>query len=445
MKVAQSPSSIGAGEMKPRYLSVYDIAVKFQRGDVFGQRAVDASCLSPEPLLWGTSSDTVFGDELRASIESALHGAGLPLVGRGDAIAAASTRSGFAVLATLESVQLSLCMPEVAAPAGALEADSAATLPTEPSDASFSTDLTSAAPHSATTAVTEPHTAPSTVAATLKPEVPLPQSHARVAVAWQLYSHSEKRVVLQKTTASDLRFLAATEKDHLLHAFADAAVQFAADPALRELVFPKPVLVAAGSRIQLPYVAPLSGSIAANGERIQGAVVTIIAGGRHGSGFFVSGEGLLVTNEHVVLSDKSVCVRLTDGNEVIGEVLRSNKDRDVALVRVFDRFPVLPIRDALPSLGEDVYALGTPLEERFSATLTKGIVSGIRNDEGKRFIQSDTPIFPGSSGGPLIDTSGAVVGMTAVGRVMNGVPTALNFFIPIADVFAALNLERAAP
>ena len=125
-------------------------------------------------------------------------------------------------------------------------------------------------------------------------------------------------------------------------------------------------------------VTPLSEGTSA----LQAAVVTIKLENGHGSGFFISRDGYLLTNQHVVQDNKFVTIKLTTGRQMPGEVLRSHKARDVALVKVNESaMEALPLQLDLPDVAAEVYAVGTPQDEKCSTTITKGIVSAYRTDE----------------------------------------------------------------
>jgi len=126
---------------------------------------------------------------------------------------------------------------------------------------------------------------------------------------------------------------------------------------------------------------------------------------------------------------------------LLGEVLRSDKNRDVALIKT-EPIAVHPIMisDSEPNVGEEVYVLGSPLGDKFNTTLTRGILSGYRTLEEKRYLQSDVAILPGNSGGPLLDAKGSVIGISVAGLGAKGI-AGMNFFIPIGDALAKLNIE----
>jgi S1-C subfamily serine protease len=171
---------------------------------------------------------------------------------------------------------------------------------------------------------------------------------------------------------------------------------------------------------------------------LRAAVVTINNGKGTGSGFFVSPDGYLITNQHVVGDVTFVKVKIATGRELVGEVLKSDAKRDVALIKTEPiGAATLGIRTTEANVGDEVYVIGSPLGERFSGTLTRGILSGYRTLNEQRFLQSDAAILPGNSGGPLLDASGKVVGITKAGTFVGN----LNLFIPIGEAITALSLE----
>jgi S1-C subfamily serine protease len=173
-----------------------------------------------------------------------------------------------------------------------------------------------------------------------------------------------------------------------------------------------------------------------------GSVVAIFTGVGHGSGFLVSSDGYLLSNQHVVGDAKYVKVRWSDGFETVGEVIRSDPGRDVALIKTdpHGRQP-LALRRGQPAPGETVFAIGTPLDPKFQSTVTRGVVSANRIYDGFKFLQSDTVINGGNSGGPLLDENGAVVAISTLTLRMGDAPTGINFFIPIGDALDFLALK----
>jgi hypothetical protein len=177
---------------------------------------------------------------------------------------------------------------------------------------------------------------------------------------------------------------------------------------------------------ELPLAtSPLSEGTAA----LQAAVVTVKLDDGHGSGFFISRDGYLLTNHHVVKDNKFVTAKLTTGRQLPGEVLRSNKARDIALVKVNEsNMTALPLLLESPEVATEVYAVGTPRDESFSTTITKGIISAYRTQNDLTVIQSDVATHPGSSGGPMVDGFGNVVAASVAGIAISGMGTSPALF-----------------
>lgn len=174
----------------------------------------------------------------------------------------------------------------------------------------------------------------------------------------------------------------------------------------------------------------------------------------HGSGFFITKQGHILTNAHV--AGEAQRIRLVTAGKkqkLVAEVLRVDKPRDVALLKLEEipegfEITTLPIRAAWPSVGEDVYTIGAPISFRkHQDTMTKGIVSAHRHamkfmGTRQNFIQSDVETHPGNSGGPLLDTNGNIIGLSVGGvPAPNGDGIGLNYFIPIGEALEKLDIE----
>jgi S1-C subfamily serine protease len=194
------------------------------------------------------------------------------------------------------------------------------------------------------------------------------------------------------------------------------------------------------SRPRNPQSSPGRKDIPAIAKAANGAIVSIVMSDKdghalaQGSGFLVSKDGLVVTNYHVIAEGTSAVVKLPEGAFYIVEgMVASDKARDVAVIKTHGKsFRTLTLgnSDRL-QVGEEVVAIGNPLS--LESTVSNGIVSGIRTveEEGGNFLQITTPISPGSSGGPLFNMAGEVVGITTL--YLKGGEN-LNFAIPINDV-----------
>ena len=141
------------------------------------------------------------------------------------------------------------------------------------------------------------------------------------------------------------------------------------------------------------------------------AVVTIEHDEGAGSGFIVAANGTIVTNEHVIQGATSLTITLSSG-ETFNDayLIMSDPARDLAILRIMGAdLPYLNLRATPAEVGENVALIGAP--QGLSSTLTTGIVSRKLIHEGSRTIQTDVSASPGSSGSPLLDEDGDVVGV----------------------------------
>ncbi len=154
-----------------------------------------------------------------------------------------------------------------------------------------------------------------------------------------------------------------------------------------------------------------------------------------GSGFFISPDGFLLTNHHVVDGADEIYVTLTDKREFKGKLIGSDKRTDVALVKIeATALPRLTVGDSTKiRVGEWVLAIGSPFG--LENTVTAGIVSAKGRDTGDflPFIQTDVAVNPGNSGGPLINMSGEVVGINSQIYSRTGSFAGISFAIPMDE------------
>ena len=270
-----------------------------------------------------------------------------------------------------------------------------------------------------------------------------------MTVDWQVYSPIKKQVVARISTSGAFvldRTVPGGVAQLVTGSFASNARELvskaefraalgAAKPPANDILLP-------GQNSKIVLAGNLKAPTRPIAEAV-GSVVTLQTGSGSGSGVLVSDDGYLLTNAHVVGDSKEIRVRWPDGIETIGQVTRVAKDRDIALVKTNprDRIPLALKRGAV-SPGQRVFAIGTPLDKAFQSTVSSGVVSANRIIDGLRYIQSDTNILPGSSGGALLDETGAVIGIAVSGYQKDGQAVGLNMFIPIGDAMDFLSLER---
>ena len=175
-----------------------------------------------------------------------------------------------------------------------------------------------------------------------------------------------------------------------------------------------------------------------------------------GSGFIFSGDGIVITNHHVVDGAKHVVVRLPNRQEFDAEIIGADPRSDLAVLKIAgDGLPVLRLADeGALKVGQWVLAIGSPFGLDFS--VTAGIVSAVgrslpttAGDNYVPFIQTDVAINPGNSGGPLFNLEGEVIGVNSQIFTRSGGSIGLSFAIPssvvrnvVAQIQATGEVER---
>ena len=169
----------------------------------------------------------------------------------------------------------------------------------------------------------------------------------------------------------------------------------------------------------------------------------------HGSGFFVSPDGLVVTNHHVIEGAHFATIETADGTTLFVEgIAAANKAQDLALLKVkASGLSCLDLTPQRPPVGTRVFAIGHPLGLK-NSVLSEGLVSGVGEAPaggGAASIQTTAPISPGSSGGPLVTADGHVVGVTSGALVDAGrLSQNLNYAVPSSLVGDLLKTGRTA-
>ncbi len=161
-----------------------------------------------------------------------------------------------------------------------------------------------------------------------------------------------------------------------------------------------------------------------------------------GSGFFISGDGYAVTNNHVVDKAESVQVTTDDGKTYTAKVIGTDPRTDLALIKVEGgTFPYVKLSDKAPRIGDWVLAVGNPFG--LGGTVTAGIVSARGRDIGASpyddFIQIDAPVNKGNSGGPTFDTEGNVIGVNTAIFSPSGGSVGIAFAIPAETVKSVIS------
>lgn len=154
-----------------------------------------------------------------------------------------------------------------------------------------------------------------------------------------------------------------------------------------------------------------------------------------GSGFIISSDGYVVTNNHVIQGAQKITVKLVDGRSFKAKIVGTDPFSDIALLKInTNNLPVLKLGNSdLIKVGEWVIAIGNPFG--LSHTVTVGVISakgrsGIGISDIEDFIQTDAAINPGNSGGPLLNLKGEVIGMNTAIFTRSGGYMGIGFAIP---------------
>lgn len=165
---------------------------------------------------------------------------------------------------------------------------------------------------------------------------------------------------------------------------------------------------------------------------LEPTVVRIETSEISGSGFIISRTGYVLTNNHVVEGSSLVRITLMSGEKYDGIVVARDEHRDLAIVGIIaDRSNfsegMLGSSETI-AVGEEVVAIGYALGLEGQVTVSKGIVSAIRNINSSSYIQTDAAINPGNSGGPLVNLKGEIIGINTakyVGEAVEGMGLAI--------------------
>ena len=205
---------------------------------------------------------------------------------------------------------------------------------------------------------------------------------------------------------------------------------------------------AAAAAAERPAVAPTAAmplSLEDVISRSMPAVVRVETGSGFGTGFFVAPDTIL-TNVHVVSGNTTVTIRRPGGATLSAHVEVTAPELDIAVMRVSSPDPNQPTLTMGSGIharaGQEVITLGTPLG--LQNTVTRGIVSAVREVGGLTLVQTDAAVNPGNSGGPLLDRAGEVIGITSMG-MRSAVAQGLSFAIAIEHAQALLAGRRPTP
>src|SRR2546428_2634564 len=204
------------------------------------------------------------------------------------------------------------------------------------------------------------------------------------------------------------------------------------------------------AKVEETAASPSSAKAATNDlteqfKRLKNTVVTVRSESWHGTGFFVDAKGLILTNQHVVGNSDYLAVQFDRTHKIVAKLIAADPQKDVALLSV--NMAALPNASPAPLYragpgktpvqeGERVFTIGSPL------SLDKIITTGIVSKVEPHTIMSDININPGSSGGPLFNGAGQVIGLTTFGTRGEGGP-GVSGIVRIEEALALFEHNRA--
>ncbi len=270
--------------------------------------------------------------------------------------------------------------------------------------------------------------------------------HCNIAIRWEIKERDSQQVLYRVTTRGREAGPNATP---LVPKLLNAALHsLLSRPRFVELLRQRKHQAATPATVQsaagFHECAHKSATMPEAAQSTLSATVLIESGDGLGSGSIISPDGFVLTANHVVTAGVPLHVTLSSGAILEATVVRRDLKHDVALLQVKANFATncLTLRHDPVGVGEEVYAIGSPLSKDLAFSLTRGIVSGFRSIEGVALIQTDASVNPGNSGGPLVDHQGrlvAVVDFKIAGRVVQG----LAFGVTGPEALEALGLHSA--
>lgn len=266
---------------------------------------------------------------------------------------------------------------------------------------------------------------------------------ARITTNWQLEDYFGKPIYSKHETAQSCYYPISEDNDGFAEAIEDAItsvlIKFLDDEDLEEHLYADTKMEDLES-ITIPKSDNYAPSIA---EALK-STVTIKNDLGHGSGFFISSDGYILTAAHVIEDKENISIVTADNQKYTPEIIRVHTNEDVALLKI-DIQGATPLNPACTEaeFGTTTYCVGTPESEELSQSISKGIISGFTKDYfGREVIQMNNSVNMGDSGGPLLDANGNLLGMVfskLVGIDVEGI----SFSIPCERILGPLKLEIA--
>lgn len=265
--------------------------------------------------------------------------------------------------------------------------------------------------------------------------------NCHVGVAWEIMDNESGDVVYRVITRHAARYRdPKTTGNTLLNG---AFRSLLARPALLRILRKEAPSTASSSfeHASFKRCPASSRTMPGSSDKVLDATVLVEAGTALGSGVLISPDGFVLTAAHVVSSGTPLKVQLPDGTRLKAFAVRTDRHSDVALIKLRseEEVPCLAHRADELKTGDEIYAIGSPLAKELAFSLSRGIVSAVRDRDGVSLIQTDASVNRGNSGGPMIDKDGrwaAITSWKAVGSGVEGIA----FGVTVKSAFDALSI-----
>lgn len=272
-------------------------------------------------------------------------------------------------------------------------------------------------------------------------------NNIKIEFNWKVKDRATDKIVLDYKNTGEIesrsRYFSISQENYA--ALEDAMVDFVSNDEFYELLkSTKPEKEIKTVLGELTIDSLASNEFSSFSEMIKYAsqsCVTIETENGHGSGFFIDKSGMIMTSYHVIENANKLKIHLKNGMTFDAEVISKDKAFDVAIIKIpGSGYQALKLNSSPIELGQDVSTIGTPTDIELGQSLSKGVVSGLREIDGKVFNQLNLSVSPGNSGGPLLNENGEVTGIISSKLIGEGIE-GIAFAVPTEKILEVLNIR----
>lgn len=274
------------------------------------------------------------------------------------------------------------------------------------------------------------------------------ESDCLMQVRWELWDYADDQVVYRAQVWGQFHEGYTSRDKALVLLIKSALDQLLQKPKFRELLTqsaPSPAAIEEAALASYKACSAEPIPIEEDGNWAMKSVAVVRSGAGFGTAFLISDDPFLLTAAHVATVPRPV-IRFKEGHETKASVIRMDRKADVALLRLDQAppestcLPLTSLKDVKP--GASVFALGNPRHDDFQFSLSRGVLSGVRMRKGVNEIQTDAPLNPGNSGGPLVDAQGRALGIVSW-KIAEQSIEGLGFAVAVGDALERLRIAPA--